>query len=331
MAFKDIIGQEKAVNILLRTIKRERLPSSYLFTGESGIGKKFTAFNLAKVMNCLKTADIHTSEIDSCDECSSCKKIDAGVHPDSICILPEAGQIRIDEIRLIDNFLSFKPFEGKKKVVIIDEADTMNVFAANAFLKTLEEPPKDSMIILISSKPDNLPDTIKSRCSRINFTPLYHEACVEVIQKTIGQKDKEKILEKLPMIVRLSFGRPGLAIAGDPLEDRTWFIKILRGMLHAEKDSWTSREEMEKWFDLLLTLLRDMAIIKVSQDESDLINIDLKNYINKLSSSIDLKGIIKSYQQLNTLKGYFYFNLNKSLTWNYTSSLLRKTLDIRHA
>ena len=347
MAFRDIIGQDRAVNILLRTIQRDRLSSSYLFAGESGIGKKFTAINLAKAVNCLKTTPTLAlpprgggvgggdsellNQTDCCDECSSCKKIDAGVHPDFLLISPEGGQIRIEEIRAINNILSFKPFEGRNKVVIADEADTMNPFAANAFLKTLEEPPKDSLIILISSNPDRLPDTIRSRCSKVNFTPLSHEACRKVIETVRSQKSKDSKDSRLSTLVRLSMGRPGLAASGDLIEERAWFIKLLKGMLNAEKDGWTSKEEMERWFDLLLILFRDMAIIKITQDETNLIHIDLKDYLNKLSSSIDLKVIIENYQRLITLKEYFNFNLNRSLTWNYTGSLLRKTMDVKYA
>ena len=344
MAFRDIIGQEKAVNILLGTVQRGRIPSSYLFAGESGIGKKFTAINLAKAVNCLKGRDTssvtsneikdrnslrgthYASRIDTCDECFSCKKIESGSHPDFLVISPEGGQIRIEEIRAIDNILSFKPFEGRKKVVIVDEADTMNPFASNAFLKTLEEPPKDSLIILISSNPDRLPDTIKSRCSRVNFTPLSIESCREVIKTVTIQKGSKKTDEELLTLVRLSMGRPGLAFTGNLVEERAWCIKLLKGMLDAEKDGWTSKEEMERWFDLVLVLFRDMAIIKITRDETNLVNIDLKDYLNKLSRSMDLKVIIKNYQKLSALKGYLNFNLNRSLTWNYAGSLLRKTM-----
>ncbi|MEW6162521.1 MAG: DNA polymerase III subunit delta' [Nitrospirota bacterium] len=331
MALRDVIGQERAVNILLRTIQRGRIPSSYLFVGESGIGKKFAALNFAKALNCLTPPSPPLSKggvIDACDECSSCKKIDSRVHPDFLLISPEDGQTRIEEIRAIDDMLSFKPFEGKKKVVIVDEADSMNPYAANAFLKTLEEPPKDSLIILISSNPDRLPDTIRSRCSRVNFTPLSHEACkkvIETVNQQSGVRSQESgVKKRLSTLVRLSMGRPGLVISVDLIEERAWFLKLLQGMLKTEKDGWTSKEEMERWFDLMVILLRDAAIIKITQDEKNLINIDLKDYIKKFSSSMDLKVIIENYQKLNTLRGYLNFNLNRSLTWNYTGSILRK-------
>ncbi len=329
MALKDIIGQRKALRILQRTIERGRIPSSYLFAGESGIGKRYTAMNLAKTLNCLKTVGSEHIPVDSCDECPSCRKIDAGVHPDYLLVSPEGGQIRIEEIRPVDKRLSLKPFEGRRKVVIIDDADTMNVFASNAFLKTLEEPPNDSLIILVSSKPDNLPDTIRSRCSRINFTPLSYEASQRVIQKVIGHE--EKTSRDITTIMRLSLGRPGFVLSGELLEDRTWFLKLFKEMLLSRKDGWTSKEQMEKWHDLLQIFLRDMAILKITREEENLINNDLTDYISTLSKSMDIKVIIEIYQKINLLRRYFYFNLNRSLTWNYTSSLLRTTMDGAYA
>ncbi len=373
MALRNVIGQDKAVDIILKTVQRSRISSSYLFAGESGIGKKFTAVNLAKTLNCLnreqrawpeetennpefRTQNSERFALDACDECSSCRKIEAGIHPDFLLISPEGGQIRVEEIRAVDDALSFKAFEGRYKVVIVDDADTMNQYAANAFLKTLEEPPESSLIILISSNPDRLSDTIRSRCSRINFVPLSIEACGEVIRKVIADKAPADMQKKcgrgrakkrgseaapqakdlsdpvtLSLIVRLSMGRPGKAISGDLIEDRAWFIKLLRAMLGMEKDGWTSREDMEKWFDFALILLRDMAVMKISRDEKNLICIDLKEFIAGLSNSMDLKVIIEHYQKLSTLRGYLNFNLNKSLTWNFTGSLLRKDMDITYA
>lgn len=314
MALRDVIGQDKAINILLGTIQKGRIPSSYLFAGESGIGKKFTAINLAKTLNCLNPTGKAT---DCCDECPSCRKIDACVHPDFLLILPKDGQIKIEEIRAISDMLSFKPFEGRKKIIIVDEANTMNPYAANAFLKTLEEPPEFSLIILISSNPDSLPDTIRSRCWRVNFAPLSDKACKEVIKRTVSAGSQ------LSTLLRLSMGRPARVTSEDLIGKREWFIKLMQGMLNAEKHVWASKEEMERWFEFMLIFLRDIATAKVTQDEAYLINIDLKDYIKKLSTSVDLEVIVEKYQRLNELKGYFGFNLNKSLVWNYTACILR--------
>jgi DNA polymerase-3 subunit delta' len=357
MALKDIIGQDRAINIILRTLRRGRIPSSYLFAGESGTGKKLTAIQLAKAVNCsnnfpgqtlaqdilfqiappLLSVPVEQAsyEADCCDNCPSCKKIDSGIHPDFLLIAPQKGQIRAEEIRAIDDILSLKPFEGRKKIVIVDEADTMNQVAANAFLKTLEEPPPDSLIILISSNPYRLPDTIRSRCSRINFTPLSDEACKKVFEKirdaALQVKGRKSHLKELPdsgpelaALVRLSMGRPGLAVSGNPVEEREWFLKLLQDMLNSGKDDWASREEMERWFDQLFIILRDMTVGKITGGKKDFINTDRHDSVLRLSNFMEVKGIIECYEKLNRLKRYFVFNLNKSLVWNYTGSLLLK-------
>jgi DNA polymerase III subunit delta' len=348
MALRDVIGQDRAVTILLKTIERGRIPSSYLFTGDSGIGKKFTAINLAKAVNCLTPPppltkggylqnNGHQWIADACDECDSCRKINAGIHPDFLLLSPSGGQIRIEEIRAVEDLLSLKAFEGRKKVVIVDDAEAMNPFAANAFLKTLEEPPSDSLILLISSSPDLLPDTIRSRCSTLHFTPLSTSACEVVMKKIIALhslgkegktkkhgKVREEIQESSPeddvqlsAIVRLSMGRPGNALFGD--------------MLNTEKDGWSTKEEMQRWFEFILILLRDVAVWQVSANPAAIINRDLREDIEKLSRETDLQGIINIYRTLNSIRGFFRFHLNKSLTWNYTSSLLRKTFGVYYA
>ncbi len=350
MALKDVIGQDKAINILLRTIEKGKIPSTYLFSGESGIGKKFTALNLAKALNCIseKRSNNNSLFYDACDECSSCQKIEKGIHPDFLMIESEGNQIKIEEIRSIEEALSLKAYEGQYKIVIIDNAEDMNQSAANAFLKTLEEPPENSLIILVSSMPELLPDTIRSRCCRVNFAPLSSNECLKVIKKVMGNKynvskissktskvknadNKLSEIDMLEIISRLAMGKPGYAVTVNLVEERKWFIDLLEDMLNAEKDGWSSREEMERWFEIFLVLLRDMALLKVKKDGNWMINIDLKDYIEKLSRTMNLKVIIEIYQQMSRLKGYLRYNLNKSLTWNYTGLLLRTRMDFDNA
>lgn len=320
MALKDIIGQEKAINILLGTLSQNRIPSSYLFAGESGIGKKFTAVNFAKTLNCL-----NSQPSDCCDECPSCKKIDSQTHPDFMMVTPEKSEIRVEEVRAIEEALSFAPYEGKRKVVIVDEAEAMNASAANAFLKTLEEPPPQSIIILIASSPERLPETIRSRCSRVNFLPLSAARCEEVIKNQPGVRGRLEKDSQLSTVSRLSMGRPGLAISNDLIEERDWFIRLFKGMVHGEnKETWGDKEEIEKWFNYAITVLRDTAVFKITGQENMLINIDLKDSIAGMSKTIELKDIIESYIKLTFLKGYLRFNLNKAITWNYTGFILRK-------
>ena len=316
MSLKQIIGQDRAVAMLSGSIRRQRLAGSYLFCGESGIGKKTVAVNFAKALNCLN-AESHQISPDSCDKCESCVKMDAGTHPDLLVISPEERQIRIEEIRLIDEVLSLKPFEGRKKAVIVDDAESMNISAANAFLKTLEEPPGESVIILVSSRPELLPGTIRSRCARINFSPLSLESCIRVLDEKIGG-------EHDALSARLSMGRPGIAISAGLLDERAWFLDLLRSMMEGEKDAWASRDDMDRWFAQMLTLLRDMAVLKATSRPALLMNVDLVDYLEKISTDADLKGIIRVYNEVSRVRNQLMFNLNKAVTWNYTSSLLRK-------
>ncbi|MBI5847562.1 MAG: DNA polymerase III subunit delta' [Nitrospirae bacterium] len=335
MALKDIIGQKKAVSMLQGILKRDRLAGAYLFCGESGIGKKTTAVNFAKAVNCLHAGGSSTEEqvgflltpdpqsqvpaFDACEVCDSCLKINAGTHPDVVTIAPEERIIKIEEVRAIEETLSFRPFEGKKKTVIVDDADSMNLSAANAFLKTLEEPPEDSLIILVTSRPDRLPATIRSRCSKISFHTHSLTSCREILKEKMNGDEAD-------LTLRLSLGRPGLALSSDVREDRDWFMALLGAMTQAEKDGWASREEMEKWFDLALMFIRDLAVHRITGKASHLINADLAETLGKIGKSVDIQGIILIYKELSFIKSMLLFNLNKSLTWNYTASLLRKEL-----
>jgi DNA polymerase-3 subunit delta' len=183
MSFGDIIGQEIAKEILQKDITKERVPSSYLFVGPKGVGKKLTAINLAKAVNCYKKG------ANPCDECVNCRLIDKGNFPDCIIVSPdEKGNIKIERIREIKQTVSFRTMG--RRVIIIEDADTMTEEAQNAFLKTLEEPPLDTTIILTSSKPYYLFQTIISRCKIVKFRRL-SRLNVEKLLKTRGIKNSE--------------------------------------------------------------------------------------------------------------------------------------------
>lgn len=313
MPFRDIIGQDRAIDMLTGALRRGRVSGAYLFRGEEGVGKRLTALAFAKALNCREKGD------DACDECDSCGKIDAAVHPDVLMLSPVERLIRIDEIRKIDDALSFHPFEGLRKVIIVDDAESMNIAAANAFLKTLEEPPAESVIILISPRPDLLPPTIRSRCSQVRFSTLSTDFCREVIQDKVPKPEVD-------LLARLSMGRPGRALSGDLKEERTWFFGLLDAMMNQEKDGWASREDIERWLDILLTVLRDIAVSKVSTAPGYLVHADRREEIGRFGTVSDAKGIIDLYRDITRVRRLLMFNLNKSITWNYLSSRLRKEL-----
>jgi DNA polymerase-3 subunit delta' len=351
MALRDVIGQEKAVCMLLGAIRRGRLASSYLFTGESGIGKRFAALNLAKAINCpggiddrgtegheaeagcSSSADNHRLDGDSCDICRSCRKIDSGNHPDVRVLTSEKGEIRVEEIREIETILSFRPYEGCRKVVIIDDADLMNPSASNAFLKTLEEPPGESHLILISPSPDRLPETIRSRCSRVHFTPLSQGDCARVIEKVLSRRSHGAGKEKGPIrppesqaqaLAGLVMGRPGLALSSDLIAERERFLNLLRNMLADGGDTWSDRDEMERWIDHALLFLRDLAVFSIDRELAHVFNADMGDVLDDMSKRVNTTGIIELYRRLSLLKRDTVFNLNKAITWNYTASMVQE-------
>jgi len=173
MAFKDFPDQEQGVQLLQRSLERGRLAHAYLFTGHQLDELEALARTLAKTLNCQqpkrrKTAGV---AIDCCDACLNCRKIDHDNHADVHWIRPESKSrvVTIDQMRDLMREINLKPTEAEYKVAVIVAADRMNAPAANAFLKTLEEPPAKSVLILLTTEPQRLLETILSRCLRLNF------------------------------------------------------------------------------------------------------------------------------------------------------------------
>jgi len=353
MALRDIIGQEQALEILRGNIAKNRIAHTYLFTGEDGIGKKLTAINFAKVLNCTQNTDKRSlgSEIDCCDECPSCKKINKSIHPDVFLITHAGGQIKVDVIRRLEESLSHKVFEGKWKVVIIDGAETLNQFAANAFLKTLEEPPDKSLLILISSMPEIITETIRSRCQRINFSPLPFEKMIGLLEQRtkrriqnidnppsppfakggMGGFDSELLTpnSQLRLLSILSCGRPGWAVSEGLTERRDIifdeFKKLLSGM---KEDLWEDSDSMKEWFEWVHLWLRDIAVFKATNRVDLLINQDKERDIQDISKKAELNDILKLSSILSNIKGLLRFNLNKQVILYHTHLLLKTTFNL---
>src|SRR3954470_7288705 len=149
MAFRDVIGHRRIVALLARSIARDSVPPSLIFSGPAGVGKRLTAIAVAQALNCLSPADS-----DACGTCAACTRIARGVHPDVLVIEPgDFGSIKIEQVRDVVDRAAYRPFEGKRRVVIIDEADALVVAAQNGLLKTLEEPPSASVFVLVTARP----------------------------------------------------------------------------------------------------------------------------------------------------------------------------------
>src|SRR5213592_2285026 len=171
MAFKDFPAQEQGVQLLQRSLKRGRLAHAYLFTGHQLDELEALARTLAKTLNCSQPTKADGKPVDCCDACLACRKINGDNHADVYWVRPESKSrvIVIEQMRELMQVIHLKPTEAEYKVAVIVAADRLNVQAANAFLKTLEEPPAKSVLILLSTEPQRLLETILSRCLRLNF------------------------------------------------------------------------------------------------------------------------------------------------------------------
>ena len=175
--FTDVRGHERAREFLRAALAHDRLPHALLFAGADGIGKRSLALAFVARLQCEHDG------ADACGACASCRQIAAASHPDVQLISVTAGkkEIGIDRVRDLKRFMQLQPMRDKAKVAIIDEAHLLTISAQNALLKVLEEPPPRSLLLLVSSNPEALLATVRSRCQRLQFAPLSTETVVEIL------------------------------------------------------------------------------------------------------------------------------------------------------
>jgi DNA polymerase-3 subunit delta' len=224
VSWQRVRGHDALIRSFERAVQRGRLAHAYLFTGPPGLGKRLFAAELAKALLC---EDPPPGRFDSCDKCPACAQIDAGTHPDyfQAGLPPDKHEWPIELMRELLRAFALKSARGKGKVAVLDDADDFNEESANAFLKTLEEPPPRSVIILISTSPDRQLPTILSRCQVVRFAPL-PELLVADLLRTEDVEDAAQVAR----LARLSGGSPGQARAlADPAlwEFRRAFLQKL--------------------------------------------------------------------------------------------------------
>ncbi len=189
MPFADIRGHDRIIEVLRRSLRGGKTAHSYLFEGVPGCGRKKTAVALIQALFCTALPD------DACGVCASCRKIDSGNHPDIHLIspLPDKRDISIDQLREMQRDLSLRPYEAPRKACIIEPAERMSVGAANSLLKTLEEPPGNALIILLTENAGMLLPTVRSRCQLIRFAPLSPEHVQSLLERS-GMSSEAAVL-----------------------------------------------------------------------------------------------------------------------------------------
>ncbi len=303
--FDNIIGHERIKNYFSHLIERDNLSPSYLFYGPEGVGKSSFALEIAKAYNC------EAKEIRPCGECPTCKKFSKLIHPDLLILYPskpenlrtraiEQGKLKpdkfdptknitIDQVRELQLELTKAPFMAKKRFVLFLYADNLTVEAQNALLKTLEEPPGNTIFILISSNIGKILPTIRSRCRLIKFSSLKFE---EFRQFPFNTQ------YPLSLLYRLSDGSIGRAQKFLESEFLPVRIDILNALAEKNANSFLdalrnrifSRDQLQDFLKIYMSIVRDLLLAK-AESENLLVNVDLKTLIKAVARKLSYRDI----------------------------------------
>jgi len=286
-----LLGHEWAVDLLRGHLTNQRARHAYLITGPQGVGRRTLALRLAQALNCSAPVEPALP----CGECRACRLIERVQHPDLSVIQAETGRaLKVDQIREVQRTLSLSPYEATYKIAMLLRFEDANPNAANALLKTLEEPPPQVVILLTASDTEALLPTIISRCEVIRLRPLSVEEVSDGLQTRWGLPAEEAHL-----LAHLSGGRPGFALnlSQNPevLEQRKIQLDDLQELLSASSvERFSYAEELSKDKSILLntlqtwlTLWRDV-MLRTAGSKTPLTNIDRENEIDNLAGKIVL-------------------------------------------
>jgi DNA polymerase-3 subunit delta' len=317
MSFRDVLGHSKPITLLQRAIKNEKVANSYLFLGNEGIGKKYVALQFAKALNCLGGG---AEREDGCDRCASCKKIDNALHPDVLVIEPEGQYIKVDQVRQMQRQLAYRPYEGRHRVCILTAADRMAPHIPNTLLKTLEEPPLHTVIILLANSPRFILPTILSRCQPIRFNPLPIPLLSNWLMGGKGFSGAEAHL-----LASLSEGSPGKALEIQEEIHQIPREELLKDWIGLKSLSiekmWTwvetlpsQRENLLLMLEVVKTLLRDLVMVKTLKKEPNLIHSDLLAVMEPMAVKWSLSSLLKRMEILHQTTLAVRANANTNLT-----------------
>jgi DNA polymerase-3 subunit delta' len=334
MPFDEIIGQDRALGALRAALRRGALHHAYLFGGPPGTGKGSAARLLAQAANCEGTAAGGTAAgstaagstaavtaagtpaaDDPCGKCGPCRKIARGVHPDVFLLADERSMVKagrweprsgrspskdivVDQVRdLVDHRLAMKRSEGRRRFVVVDPADAMNPQAQNALLKTLEEPPDDTTLVLVASSPDALLPTIRSRCARVTFAPLPDDVVAGRLQREGRDPEQARLAAAL---AAGSLGR-ALELDADELADVREALTAAAALDDRDARAWLGfaaehgkdRERARELCELLLIWLRDVLAVQAAGDGAPLALGGLATETARLAASISPAEVLR--------------------------------------
>ncbi len=338
MPFTDITGHEQSIALLRASLSNKRLAQAYLFHGDAHIGKRMTAVRLAQVLSCDRPVPTETP--DSCGQCRSCLQIAAQTHPDYFVIEPDAEaatpQIKIEQIRELEQQFVYRPLIGEQKICLIDDADRMTIGAANALLKTLEEPPGHSLFILVTSRLHALPITIRSRCQALRFTSPARtqvEAAL-ILQRELPPDDAR-------FLALLTDGRIGEALTTNVAEVHTRQHECLTlvkpesltsstAILSASESLAKSDRGAEtlRW---LTRWIRDLVIVLVNGEHDQLLHLDQLPQLQRFAERANIDHLLTLLSDIEKHTQQATRHLNVQMALETTFFRLRDALGLTPA
>lgn len=292
MPLSEIIGHGRVVDVLRRSLGTGKTAHAYIFEGPSGCGRRKTALALIQALFCPVAVD------DACGICPSCRKVASGNHADIHYVepLPDKRDISIGQLRDLQRDLAMRPYEAPRSACIIEPADRMNISSANSFLKTLEEPPGNAIIILITENADTLLQTIRSRCRRVRFAPLSPEHVRYLLELNGMDSDKAALLAPLAdgsMRRAVELDNDSLIARREQLVRHISCLSLERivTVFDASEELSGNREETLETIDMLVSLSRDMMFLAAGYRE--IVNTSVQLVLERLVSRLNLQGTLR--------------------------------------
>ncbi|HAZ10249.1 MAG: DNA polymerase III subunit delta' [Omnitrophica bacterium GWA2_41_15] len=311
MSLKDIVGQDRAIRLLRSMIEKDEIDGSYLFFGPMGVGKRTLSIEFAKAINCEKKG------LDACEECISCGKIKSLNHPDLFIIQKEkeSSFIKIDRIRDIIYQASLKPYEARKKIFIITEAEDMNEESQNALLKILEEPRENQVFILTTSCVSGILPTVVSRCKAVKFNLLSQSQIQELLIKRHGFNEGEAVL-----FSHMALGSHGRAAAfkdKDGIRERDRMLNDFffrkRAIFREEVCDDKKYSDLEESLQMLLFWYRDLLVAKFIEDKALFLNVDRMEEIFSYSARFSADKLGRDISSVMNTMNYVRRNINPKM------------------
>jgi len=315
--FKDIYGQKQIVEHLQNAISSEKISHAYIINGERSSGKEFIAKIFAMALQCEQ------GEVEPCNKCHSCVQALSMSHPDIMKVTHEKpATIGVEDIRNgVNNDVVIKPYSGKWKVYIINEAEKMTVQAQNALLKTLEEPPAYAVMILLTSNLEALLPTIQSRCVVLNMKPVSDDIIKKYLMEEIHIPDYKA--DVCTAFARGNLGKAKALAASEEFDniktEAVSLLKYIREMeitdiMAAIKKINDYKIDINDYLDILSVWYRDVLLFKATNDVNHLIFKDEIQYIKKVSDHSAYEGIEIILDALEKAKSRLRANVNFDLT-----------------